>query len=47
MIVPERPAEFTSCIKQSAQQIPSLAKTSDEDLQTDCDQVFTRSTARS
>jgi parvulin-like peptidyl-prolyl isomerase len=40
-IVPNDPPNFTNCIKQVRQQIPSLAKTPDSQIQSDCKQLFT------
>src|ERR1700733_12911423 len=39
-IVPNDPPNFTNCIKQVRQQIPSLAKTPDSQIQSDCKQLF-------
>jgi foldase protein PrsA len=41
VIVPNDPPSFASCIKQVRQQIPSLAKTPDKTLKTECGQLFT------
>ncbi len=41
VIVPNDPPGFASCIKQVRQQIPSLAKTPDKTLRTECGQLFT------
>jgi foldase protein PrsA len=41
VIVPSDPPSFASCIKQVRQQIPSLAKTPDKTLKTECGQLFT------
>ena len=41
MIVPEDPPNFTKCIAQVKQQIPSLKKTADKTLKADCKQLFT------
>jgi foldase protein PrsA len=41
VIVPTDPPGFTGCIKQVRAQIPSLAKTSDKSLKSDCKQLFT------
>ncbi|HET9720297.1 MAG TPA: peptidyl-prolyl cis-trans isomerase [Solirubrobacteraceae bacterium] len=40
VIVPNDPPNFTSCIKQVRQQIPSLAKTPDKTLKTECAALF-------
>jgi foldase protein PrsA len=41
VIVPTDPPGFTGCIKQVRAQIPSLAKTSNKSLKSDCKQLFT------
>ncbi len=41
VIVPNDPPEFKNCITQVRKQIPSLAKTSDKQLKSDCSQLFT------
>src|SRR5579875_680231 len=41
VIVPTDPPKFAGCIKQVRQQIPTLAKTSDTQLKSDCGQLFT------
>jgi foldase protein PrsA len=41
VIVPNDPPEFKSCIAQVRKQIPSLAKTTDKQLKTECGQLFT------
>jgi foldase protein PrsA len=40
-IVPNDPPNFTSCIAQVRQQIPSFAKTPDKQVKSDCKQLFT------
>jgi len=40
VIVPTDPPSFTGCIKQVREQIPSLSKTSDKQLKTECGQLF-------
>jgi foldase protein PrsA len=41
VIVPNDPPNFTSCIAQVRKQIPSLAKTPDKTVRSDCSQLFT------
>jgi foldase protein PrsA len=41
VIVPNDPPNFTSCIAQVRKQIPSLAKTPDKTVKSDCSQLFT------
>jgi foldase protein PrsA len=41
VIVPTDPPNFAGCIKQVRKQIPSLAKTSDKEIKSDCSQLFT------
>lgn len=41
VIVPNDPPKFTNCIAQAKKEIPSLAKTSEATLRTDCSQLFT------
>ena len=41
VIVPTDPPNFTGCIAQVRQQIPSLKKTSDTQLKSECGQLFT------
>jgi foldase protein PrsA len=41
VIVPSDPPQFKSCVAQVRQKIPSLAKTSDKQLASDCKQLFT------
>jgi hypothetical protein len=41
VIVPTDPPDFKACIAQAKKLIPSLAKTSDAQLKTDCKQLFT------
>src|SRR5689334_22924114 len=41
VIVPNDPPDFKSCIAQVRKQIPSLAKTTDKQLKTECGQLFT------
>ncbi len=41
VIVPNDPPNFTKCIAQVKAEIPSLAKTADKTLRTDCQRVFT------
>ncbi|MFL5865067.1 MAG: peptidyl-prolyl cis-trans isomerase [Solirubrobacteraceae bacterium] len=41
VIVPSDPPNFTKCIAQVRQQIPSLKKTADKTLKADCGQLFT------
>ncbi len=41
VIVPTDPPEFKKCIAQVRKQIPTLAKTSDKQLKSDCGQLFT------
>jgi parvulin-like peptidyl-prolyl isomerase len=41
VIVPNDPPEFKGCIAQVRKQIPSLAKTTDKQLKTECGQLFT------
>ncbi len=41
VIVPNDPPGFQSCIKQARTQIPSLAKTPDKTLKTECGTLFT------
>jgi foldase protein PrsA len=41
VIVPTDPPDFKGCIAQVRAQIPSLAKTSESQLKTDCNQLFT------
>ena len=41
VIVPNDPPSFTGCVKQVRKQIPSLAKTTDKQIVTDCKQLFT------
>ncbi len=41
IIVPSDPPDFKGCIAQVRAQIPSLAKSSDKTLQSDCKQLFT------
>ena len=40
VIVPTDPPQFTGCIKQVRQQIPSLAKTPNKQIKSDCAQLF-------
>jgi foldase protein PrsA len=40
IIVPNDPPQYTSCLKQIREQIPTLAKTADKTLRADCSQVF-------
>jgi len=40
VIVPNDPPQFTHCVAQVRQQIPSLAKTSSKTLRADCKQLF-------
>jgi parvulin-like peptidyl-prolyl isomerase len=42
LLVANDPPHFTSCIKELRTVIPSLAKTADSKLRTDCRQVFTQ-----
>ena len=41
VIVPNDPPDFKKCIAQVRKQIPTLAKTTDKQLKTDCNQLFT------
>jgi foldase protein PrsA len=41
VIVPTSPPDFTSCIAQVRKSVPSLAKTSDKEIKSDCKQLFT------
>src|SRR5256886_12573037 len=41
VIVANDPPQFKSCISQVRKQIPSLAKTSDKTIRSDCSQLFT------
>ncbi len=41
VIVPTDPPNFSDCIAQVRKQIPSLAKRSDKELKSDCNQLFT------
>jgi foldase protein PrsA len=41
VIVPNDPPEFKNCIAQVRKQIPSLSKTTDKQLKTECGQLFT------
>ncbi len=41
VIVPNDPPEFKKCIAQVRKQIPTLAKTTDKQLKSDCNQLFT------
>jgi foldase protein PrsA len=41
VIVPNDPPDFKACIAQVRKQIPSLAKTTDKQLKTECGQLFT------
>jgi foldase protein PrsA len=41
VIVPTDPPTFKGCLKQVREQIPSLAKTSDKAIETDCKSLFT------
>jgi foldase protein PrsA len=41
VIVPNDPPQFSNCIEQVRKQVPSLAKTSDKTLRSDCNQLFT------
>ncbi len=41
VIVPNDPPEFKNCIAQVRKQIPSLSKTTDKTLKTDCGRLFT------
>jgi foldase protein PrsA len=41
VIVPNDPPNFSKCIAEVRAQIPSLAKTSDKTLRSDCNQLFT------
>jgi len=41
VIVPTDPPQFTQCIANVKKQIPSLAKTKDAQLRSDCQQLFT------
>jgi foldase protein PrsA len=41
VIVPEDPPSFSQCVSNVRKQIPSLAKTTDKQLKTDCSQLFT------
>jgi foldase protein PrsA len=41
VIVPSDPPQFKSCVAQVRQKIPSLAKTTDKQLASDCKQLFT------
>jgi foldase protein PrsA len=41
VIVPNDPPSFTNCIAQVRKQIPSLAKTPDATIKSDCSQLFT------
>src|SRR5947209_3075205 len=41
VIVPNDPPNFTKCIAQVKREIPSLKKTADKTLKTDCAQLFT------
>jgi len=41
VIVPTDPPSFKGCIRQVRQQIPSLSKTSDKQLKSECGQLFT------
>jgi foldase protein PrsA len=41
VIVPTDPPAFTACIAQVRKQIPSLAKTPDKTIKSDCGQLFT------
>jgi foldase protein PrsA len=41
VIVPNDPPEFKGCIAQVRKQIPSLSKTTDKQLKTECGQLFT------
>jgi parvulin-like peptidyl-prolyl isomerase len=41
VIVPNDPPSFTNCITQVRKQIPSLAKTPDATIKSDCSQLFT------
>ena len=41
VIVPNDPPDFESCIKQVREQIPTLAKTPDSQIRTDCNELFT------
>jgi hypothetical protein len=40
VIAPTDPPKFTGCIKQVRQQLPSLAKTSDTKIRSECKQLF-------
>jgi foldase protein PrsA len=42
VIVPNDPPQFTGCIAQVRQQIPSLAKTAAKQLRSDCKELFTQ-----
>lgn len=42
VIVPNDPPNFSHCVAQVRKQVPSLAKTSAKQLQTDCKQLFTQ-----
>jgi foldase protein PrsA len=44
IIVPTDPPKYAGCLKQIRAQIPTLAKTGDKTLRTDCSQVFTQYT---
>ena len=41
VIVPNDPPRFSGCVKQVRKQIPSLAKTPDKTIKSDCGQLFT------
>ena len=41
VIVPTDPPQFTKCIADVKQAVPSLAKQSDKTLRSDCQQLFT------
>jgi foldase protein PrsA len=41
VIVPEDPPNFSQCVANVKKQIPSLAKTSNKQLKSDCSQLFT------
>ncbi len=41
VIVPNDPPDFKKCIAQVRKQIPTLAKTTDKQLKSDCNQLFT------
>jgi foldase protein PrsA len=46
VIVPNDPPDFKGCIAQARKEIPSLAKSPDSQLKTDCKQLFTSLSAQ-